>query len=80
MQERVYKRLFHPRQLGHISKVHKLSFGGRELNERSYLSSLDTISYKTSWRVRSREPRFATKSSSVSSLQEAGLMMRLLFD
>jgi len=46
----------------------------------SDLSSLDTISNKTSCRVRSREPMFATKSTSVCSLQEAGVIMRLLFD
>ena len=46
----------------------------------SDLSSLDTISNKNSWRVRSREAIFATKSTSVCSLHEAELKMLLLFD
>jgi len=46
----------------------------------SDLSSLDTISNKNSWRARSREPTFATKSTSVCSLHEAELKMLLLFD
>ena len=39
-----------------------------------YLSSLATISHKTSCRVRSRGPKLETRSSSAPSLHEAGGM------
>lgn len=44
----------------------------------TYLSSLDMISNSTSCRVRSREPRLETRSSSVTSLQDWAESMRLL--
>ena len=53
----------------------------REVQEESsntYLSSLDIISKRTSWRVRSLEPRLETRSSSVTSDQEVAERMRLL--
>lgn len=48
----------------------------------TYLSSLEMISNKTSCRVRSRDPRLETRSSSVTSLQEvaAKILLPLLFD